>query len=111
MGGHTASCVLWLGFLAGWSEGCVSSKWGYEFIFPAQIQQDKQLKPIRLFVCGLNSSQPRLYAPWLYRATGFALQNTALPVHLWARRIAAGLHSFWVFMLAPLLRWGFEPGF
>lgn len=50
--------VSWLGGL----KVVFSSKWGYELVFPAQTQQDKQLKPIRLFVV-LTQANPGSMLP------------------------------------------------
>lgn len=91
--------VSWLGGL----KAVFTSKWGYELVFPAQTQQDKQLKSIRLFVV-LTQANPGSMLPCHTGPLALFCKNTALPVRLWARRIAAGLHSFQVLVLAPLLR-------
>lgn len=65
-------CAL-LGFLLGWTEGCILQWVGYKLVSLSGVLEPSP-RPMRLLVYGLDSNQPVPQVPWLNRAPGFALQ-------------------------------------
>lgn len=49
--GHIASCVLWLGFLVRWAEGCIQQWLGLQITFPAHAELENWLKGLKA-LCG-----------------------------------------------------------
>lgn len=82
----------------GWS--CI-----HQWVWSQCAVEEEDLKPINFFVHCPHSSQPTFQVFW---PIGFALQTISsdcLPLTL----SAIGMHSFQVFLLVLLFRWGQKP--